>query len=180
MNIANTLTMIRFALIPFIIVFLFLDNTFKILALVLFIIAGITDYFDGYFAKKRNEQTLFGNFIDPVSDKILMVGIFFTLSYLGILHIAIPLLLLGREFAMNGIRSVSSATDNIVKANIFGKTKFILQAIVIIAGIVLMVNNFSLPVNLIVNILGTIMIVFTYIGLTWFIVKNKDLLKSWL
>ena len=73
MNISNILTIIRIAIIPIIVLCIYLTNSyFGWIAFILFCLAGITDYFDGYLARLRNEVTNFGTFLDPIADKLLV------------------------------------------------------------------------------------------------------------
>ena len=83
MNISNILTIIRIAIIPIIVLCIYLTNPyFGWIAFILFCLAGITDYFDGYLARLRNEVTNFGTFLDPIADKLLVAAVILILTCL--------------------------------------------------------------------------------------------------
>ena len=84
MNISNILTIIRIAIIPIIVLCIYLTNPyFGWIAFILFCLAGITDYFDGYLARLRNEVTNFGTFLDPIADKLLVAAVILILTSKG-------------------------------------------------------------------------------------------------
>tara|TARA_E500000075_G_scaffold32606_1_gene28967 strand:- start:100 stop:450 length:351 start_codon:yes stop_codon:yes gene_type:complete len=86
MNISNILTIIRIAIIPIIVLCIYLTNPyFGWIAFILFCLAGITDYFDGYLARLRNEVTNFGTFLDPIADKLLVAAVILILTSKGVI-----------------------------------------------------------------------------------------------
>ena len=86
MNISNILTIIRIAIIPIIVFCIYLTNPyFGWIAFILFCLAGITDYFDGYLARLRNEVTNFGTFLDPIADKLLVAAVILILTSKGVI-----------------------------------------------------------------------------------------------
>ena len=134
MNIATKLTMLRVIAIPFFMLFFLwrspgssLDGDWgKVIATVLFILAAMTDYYDGYLARKYKQVTTFGKFIDPIADKLLVSSaliimaehrdITFTPSWIAVLIIA-------REFSITGLRLVCAEKGKIVVASSAGKLK---------------------------------------------------------
>jgi CDP-diacylglycerol--glycerol-3-phosphate 3-phosphatidyltransferase len=132
MNLPNKLTLSRLFLIPFIIWLIYIDNIVAAYsALVLFIIAMLTDVLDGAIAKKRNIETFFGKFLDPVTDKILILSIFIVFADKGWVPAWIVIVLLARELIVSGLRSAASAQGKIIGANWMGKIKAFTQTIII-------------------------------------------------
>lgn len=131
MNIANTLTISRFPLL-FVIAFL-LYVSFpgsRSLAFVLYLFSGLSDWADGYIARRYRMVSNFGKFMDALSDKILVLGLFIVLLTLQILpeySLFLILLILGREFFVTGIRLVAASQNIIIAAEKSGKIKTIIQ-----------------------------------------------------
>ena len=115
MNISNILTIIRIVIIPIIVLCIYLTNPyFGWIAFILFCLAGITDYFDGYLARKYNAESEFGQILDPIADKILVIFLFFGLAinlssyligFLGSLIVA-------REIWVSALRDLNSRNNN--------------------------------------------------------------------
>ncbi|HHT9125690.1 MAG TPA: CDP-diacylglycerol--glycerol-3-phosphate 3-phosphatidyltransferase [Candidatus Brocadiia bacterium] len=130
-NLPNKLTMSR--LILAIIFFVFLSYRFFDIALVAFLFAGLTDWFDGYLARKRGLLTEFGRIADPFVDKIIICGGFITL----ILHAQTVLapwmvvVIVAREFLINSLRSYSEMKNIPTPSNMWGKSKMFLQTVTI-------------------------------------------------
>lgn len=134
-NLPNKLTLIRIGLVPLFLAFLSLDSIYShTLALITFIVAAITDYYDGKIARERSLVTDFGRLMDPLADKILISAafIYFVGSYP---HIPawIVTIIIAREFAVSGIRMLAASKGKIVAADKAGKLKTISQLTVIIA-----------------------------------------------
>lgn len=134
-NLPNKLTLIRIGLVPLFLAFLSVDNIYShSLALITFIVAAITDYYDGKIARERSLETDFGRLMDPLADKILISAafIYFVGSYP---HISawIVTIIIAREFAVSGIRMLAASKGKIVEADKAGKLKTISQLTVIIA-----------------------------------------------
>jgi CDP-diacylglycerol--glycerol-3-phosphate 3-phosphatidyltransferase len=134
-NLPNKLTLIRLGLVPLFLAFLSIDNIYsRALALITFIIAAITDYYDGKIARARSIETDFGRLMDPLADKILTSAafIYFVGSYP---HIPawIVTIIIAREFAVSGIRMLAAMKGKVVAADKTGKLKTVSQLTVIIA-----------------------------------------------
>jgi CDP-diacylglycerol--glycerol-3-phosphate 3-phosphatidyltransferase len=134
-NLPNKLTLIRIGLVPLFLAFLSVDSIYShTLALVTFVAAAITDYYDGKIARERSLETDFGRLMDPLADKILISAafIYFVGSYP---HIPawIVTIIIAREFAVSGIRMLAASKGKIVAADRTGKLKTISQLTVIIA-----------------------------------------------
>ena len=118
MNLPNKLTVIRIALTP---VFLFLFCAEFIphnylFALIVFVIAAVTDFVDGYIARKRNLITNFGKIADPIADKILMTAVLLGFMQMKLCSIWIVIIILAREFAISAIRIAAAAQDSVIPA----------------------------------------------------------------
>lgn len=136
MNIPNKLVMMRFIFIPFIIIFLYYDSIYtKIAAVLLFIIAMISDQIDGILARKWKQVTKFGGFMDQVSDKVMINLIWVVFLDLRLLPIWIVLLNLFRELVVTGIRGLAIAQGKILKSEKSGKYKAGLQFAVAMVGL---------------------------------------------
>jgi CDP-diacylglycerol--glycerol-3-phosphate 3-phosphatidyltransferase len=135
MNLPNKLTLLRILLVPFFVAFLLIEQIpFSCLwALVVFIIASITDFLDGYIARKYNMITDFGKFADPLADKILVLGALLCFVQLGLCDCVAVIIVLFREFAVTSVRLIAAASGKVVAANIWGKVKTVTQMVAIIA-----------------------------------------------
>lgn len=144
----------------------------KITALVLFIIAAITDKIDGSMARKRKTVTDLGAFLDPLADKMLVNLAFLALTYLGIVPIWVFAIILVRDFAVDGLRMVAAKNNKTIAASNYGKIKTATQ---MTALIILLLN---LIVNLeIFTILGNIAL---YLALIMTVFSGADYLrKGW-
>ena len=131
MNISNILTMIRIAIIPIIVVCIYLTNPFfGWIAFILFCLAGITDYFDGYLARLRNEVTNFGTFLDPIADKLLVAAVILILTSKGVIKDwdTIPaLIILLREITVSGLREYLAGIKISVPVSRIAKLKTLFQ-----------------------------------------------------
>ena len=145
MNIANSLTLFRIALTPIFIIFLFYDHPYaKLWALMVFLVASITDALDGYFARKHDQVTEQGRFLDPLADKILILSALISFAVLEIIPFWMVGLIIFRDLFITGLRVVMNnkgfqmVTSNIAKA----KTSF---QVVIIVTILLYLGSARLP-----------------------------------
>lgn len=197
MNLPNKLTVMRILLVFVILIISFLNIPGEVFGISLkfliietiFIIASITDHYDGYLARKNNQITTFGKFLDPIADKILVVTTMLLLTERGTLPAWIPIITIFREFLVSGYRLVEAKEGgNVVAANIWGKIKTVTQMIAIMLMLIDSNKFFAftttkLPMPwMILNILGSIMMLISVIttifsGYTY--LKNgKDLFKD--
>lgn len=145
MNLANKITIIRIFMIPVFMAFMLMKFPFHMeAALAVFLIASFTDKLDGYIARKYNMITDFGKFMDPLADKLLVTAAFVLLIQLGRIEAWIVFVILAREFAVTGLRSLAAAQNVIIAASKYGKIKTVTQ---IIAIVILILDNY--PFNLI-------------------------------
>lgn len=129
MNVPNTLTITRIFLVPLLLVVL-LTGTFpnrEVWGLVVFLAAALTDYFDGYLARKRLEVTTLGKLLDPIADKLLISAAFIALVELGRVPAWMVVIVVGREFAVTGLRSIAAAEGFTISASRLGKYKMVSQ-----------------------------------------------------
>ena len=131
MNLSNVLTLIRIAVIPIIVICIYLKSPFfGWTAFVLFCLASITDYFDGYLARLRNEVTNFGTFLDPIADKLLVASVILILTSKGIIANweTIPaLIILLREITVSGLREYLAGIKISIPVSRIAKLKTLLQ-----------------------------------------------------
>lgn len=128
MNLANKLTLSRFFLTVIFMVFLFSKGLqFKILAFVMFTIACWTDFLDGYIAKKRNQISDFGKFMDPVADKVLIISAFLAFVEMRLIPAWIVVIIIFREFSITGLRFIALSKGNVISAERLGKHKTVSQ-----------------------------------------------------
>ena len=144
MNLANKLTMGRIIAIPFFILFMFIGNIYtRVAALLIFILAALTDMYDGIIARHREEVTNFGKFIDPLADKLIVSAAF--ISFVQLRELAIPawmvILVISREFIITGLRSVAASRGTIISASLSGKFKTTSQMVVIITLLLILIVN---------------------------------------
>ena len=131
MNLSNILTLIRIIIIPIIVLCIYLKNPFfGWSAFILFCLASITDYFDGYLARIRNEVTNFGTFLDPIADKLLVAAVILILTSKGIIDDweTIPaLIILLREITVSGLREYLAGIKVSIPVSRIAKLKTLFQ-----------------------------------------------------
>lgn len=138
MNLPNKLTVMRLIMTPFFLATLIMDFPFHYLvALLIFILASLTDMADGKIARSRNLITDFGKFLDPLADKMLTTAAFLGFIFLKIGHgtVWIAFIVLIREFLITSLRLVSAGKGKVIAANIWGKAKTVSQMVAIIVAI---------------------------------------------
>ena len=174
MNLPNKLTIFRRILVPIMVIIPFLGLEEKVAGIpiswiivdIIFIIASITDKLDGYLARKNNQVTAFGKFLDPLADKILVLSAMMMLVEMAKLPAWIPIIVLAREFMVSGYRLVAVEKGGIViAASKWGKLKTVTQMIAIILAF-LDLNSFGdcftgtlQGGDLILNLVVTIMMI---------------------
>ena len=133
-NLPNTLTVFRFVCIPLVVICLYFPGKLGSFLAALFIsMAFITDILDGYFARKYGAVTVLGKFLDPLADKILVSVTMIMLIPLDRIPIWVVILIIAREMAVTGLRSIAVNEGIVIRASSLGKYKTIFQAIAIIA-----------------------------------------------
>ena len=174
MNLPNKLTIFRIILVPIMVIipFLGIDGRFLgipiewIIIDFIFIIASLTDKLDGYLARKNNQVTAFGKFLDPLADKILVLSAMMMLVEMDKLPAWIPIIVLAREFMVSGYRLVAvEKGGKVIAASNWGKLKTVTQMIAIILAF-LDLNGFGECFfgglqrgDLVLNLIVTIMMI---------------------
>ncbi len=132
-NLPNNLTLSRIFLVPLILWFLSLGNKWScFVAAMLFCVAAITDLFDGYLARKANQVTSFGKFLDPLADKVLVCSVLILLVELGWVPAWIAIVIICRDIMVTGLRAIAADEGVVIAADAFGKVKTVFQLVALI------------------------------------------------
>ncbi len=197
MNTPNKLTIFRILLVPIMVMISLINIPVEILGIqlkfiiidIIFIIGALTDKLDGYLARKNNQITNFGKFLDPIADKILVISAMLILVEANKLPAWIPIIIITREFAVSGYRLIAvEQNGKVIAANMWGKLKTVTQMIAISLAF-LDVNSFgdvflkelTVPafiLNLIVTILMIICTIATIFSGYEYLRGGKDILKD--
>ena len=178
MNLPNKLTIFRVILIPFFVLFLLLEpdnQTFRLIADLIFIVASLTDMLDGKIARKYHLVTNFGKFMDPLADKLLVCAAMVCLVATGQFAAWIVIIIISREFIISGFRLIASDNGIVIAASMWGKFKTVFQMLMII---VLIANIPLAAFDMIGTVLTYVALVLTVVSLVDYIAKNKDILKE--
>lgn len=145
MNLPTQLTVGRICLVPLVVVFLIsTESIHALLAAVLFAAAAVTDWLDGLIARRRGQVTTLGKLLDPVADKVLVSAALISLVQVGTVAAWIVVVMIGREFAVTGLRSVSAAQGVVIAASDLAKYKTVAQYL----AVTLLILERSVPVGL--------------------------------
>ena len=152
MNLPNILSILRITLIPvFIVVFSAKSASGPQWAAAIFSIASITDWFDGYIARKWGQVTLFGKFLDPIADKLVILSALIMLVEYNRVSSWIAIVLIGRDMAITGLRAIASSMGIVIAAKEIGKYKTTVQIFAIILLMLdspLLINGTSIDLHL--------------------------------
>ena len=176
MTTASKITLIRVAFIPLFMVFMYLSNgqpgLWMWLSLGLFIIASLTDYVDGYIARKYNQITDFGKFLDPLADKLLVIAAMSIMTEWGMFPAWALMIVLTREFAVTGLRLVAVQKGTVIAAGWSGKIKTASTMIGLCAWM-------AFPTDPVLGwiVTGVIVITTLYSGVEYFVQNWKCLLN---
>jgi len=185
MTTANKLTLLRVFMIPIMISILYIKplqspvgffgmGIDQFIFAILFVLAGMTDMLDGYVARKYNQITTFGKFLDPIADKILVIAalLYLMLQMPDRVAIWAVMIVIVREFAVTGVRLLAVERGKVIAASPYGKIK---TASTMLAITILLFNDFGLT-PWIGNIIFWLAILFTILSGLDYIVKNKSIL----
>lgn len=177
MNLPNKLTILRVFLIPVFLLVLFLAPApmNRLISVAIFVIASATDFLDGYIARKYHMVSNFGKFMDPLADKLLVMAALVAMVALGDLPAWVVILILAREFAITGFRTLAMEANIVMAASWWGKIKTTIQMIMII--VVLLNLSFDW-IGVVEQILIGLAVFFTVVSGVDYIVKNKQVLKG--
>ena len=146
-NLPNALTLLRIFLVPFLVVVLLTKfDGREVVGLVIFLTAVATDFLDGWLARRRREITTLGTLLDPIADKLLISAAFISLVELGLAPAWMVVVVIGREFAVSGLRSIASGRGIVISASAWGKAKMATQ-IAAVALLILALRDdvFAIP-----------------------------------
>src|SRR5262245_8504529 len=130
LNLPNFLTLLRIFLVPFLVVVLLTKfDGREIWGLLLFLALAATDFLDGWLARRRREITTLGTLLDPIADKLLISAVFISLVELGMAPSWMVVIIVGREFAVSGLRSIASSQGIVIPASSWGKAKMFTQIV---------------------------------------------------
>jgi CDP-diacylglycerol--glycerol-3-phosphate 3-phosphatidyltransferase len=132
MNLPISLTLLRIFFVPLLVVLLLTKGrNMDLWAVGVFLLAAVTDLLDGYFARKRGQITTLGILLDPIADKLLISAAFISLVELHLVPAWMVVIIVGREFAVSGLRAIASAEGFAFETSELGKTKMVLQVVAI-------------------------------------------------
>lgn len=176
MNLPNRLSIIRVLCIPAIVILLYQpSDACRIIAGVLFILASVTDFLDGFIARKYHLITDFGKFIDPVADKLLVLTTLIMLLHRGLTEAWIIVIILSRELAVDGLRMVAVTKGKVIAASKFGKYKTTCQMVMITVSVLLNAAAFSSWYMIVLTVAA---VVLTLLSAVDYFVKNRDVFAS--
>lgn len=182
MNLANKLTISRIILAGIFIWFLFIRGAgAKFMAMAIFLAACITDYYDGYIARKTNSITSFGKLMDPVADKILVLGAFLAFVEMEIIAAWMVIIIISRELVITGIRILALSQKKVLSAEVGGKHKTVSQMVAVISILIFLIirdSGFSVRYTgyfeIGLEILMIIVVTMTIASGISYMIKNKD------
>ncbi len=177
MNLPNKLTTMRIILVPVVVVLLLaFDGTWSdIAAAVVYLIAAITDLFDGKIARKYNLITNFGKFMDPLADKLLVCSTLICMVALGRAPAWAVIIIIAREFAISGFRLIAVERGVVIAAGWSGKIKTTLQNIWCMGMLIPVTAAWWKTLTTIVMVLAVILTVYSFLE---YLFKNQQVLKG--
>jgi len=132
MNLPISLTLLRIIFMPIVVVLLLTKGqNMDLWAVGVFLLAAVTDLLDGYLARTRGQITNLGILLDPIADKLLTSAAFISLTELHLVPAWMVVIIVGREFAVSGLRSIASAAGYMLEPSELGKTKMVFQVVAI-------------------------------------------------
>jgi len=185
MNLPNKLTIARVCMIPPFVAVLALGaspnfglalETARVIAMSIFILAAVTDWLDGHLARKLDQTTDFGRFMDPLADKILVMSAMVYMVFLGDISPWVLILIESREFIIAGVRMVAAKKNIVIAAGFWGKLKTVIQMIMIptvLSGFNWWVIQFIGIALIIAAIVLTIISAIDYIWRNWNVFQEE-------
>ncbi len=167
----NVITMVRIAAIPIFCVLTFDESRFNsFLAAFVYTLTSATDFVDGYLARRLNLVTVVGKFLDPLADKLITMAALVMLVHLGRVAAWVVILLMGREFAVTGLRTIAMSEGIVLAAGQEGKYKTAIQLV----AIVFLLLNYTYPIDFLfttatvdANRVGTVLLYFSVVFSLW-------------
>ena len=184
MNLPNRLTMLRILMIPLFVIFALISQTWaQILALVIYILACITDTLDGRIARKYNLITDFGKFADPIADKLLVMSALIVLVASDRMPAWVCIVMLAREFIISGFRLVAAGSGKVIAAGMSGKLKTVFQMCATVALLLFKPVGSAAPLLggfgiVLADVLMYIAVALTIYSGAEYIIKNFDCIRD--
>ena len=180
MNLPNKLSLFRVVIIPLFVLIYYIigwtnQSMYAYFLAPLFLIASFTDFLDGYIARKQNLVTVFGKFIDPLADKLLVMAALIVLNALGFVPYWVTVVILSREFIVTGIRLVAVGDGKVIAASKLGKYKTASTMVGIILMLLYPYLQVFADIGIWVVYLGTALTIIS--GIDYF-VKNKTIIMQ--
>ena len=177
MNLPNKITILRVLMIPVFLVILLVDTIpfNEIIALVVFALACITDAIDGHIARKYNLITDFGKFMDPIADKLLVSSALICFTAQGLIPAWIVVVIISREFIINGFRLIAAEKGVVIAAGKTGKLKTAVQMVMCILFIINFDNEI---VNIVEQVFMWLALILTVVSLTEYLYKNRKIITE--
>ena len=159
LNTPNKLTVLRVLLVPLFLVFLLVGQipAHYLLALIVFVVASATDSLDGHLARKNDQVTTFGKFLDPLADKILVLSAMISFIEIGLCGSLVVVIMISREFMVTSLRLVAVSGDGtVIAAGLLGKVKTVVQMVSVVLILILcMLSEWSiLPAGISVPVIA--------------------------
>lgn len=172
MNLANKITLFRVICIPVFIILMYMDGTaMDIAALVVYVLGSVSDFVDGYVARKYNMITDFGKFMDPLADKMLVITAMLMFVAQGRMPAWVLALVITREFAVSGLRLIAVEGGRVIAAAKSGKIK---TASTMVCNTLMLIPGLTTPtIDLVCSMI--ILVTTLYSGIEYFIV-NRDVM----
>lgn len=165
-HIPNVLTLGRMVMVPPIVVLLFFSGKLpSALAAFLFVIASLTDFFDGLIARRFGAETSFGRFLDPIADKVLVTSSLIMLIALGRVEAWIVMLIITREVAVSALRAITKMWDTTLQPSPIGKLKAVFQFAAVVPLMIHYEYKIFVPIDF--HLIGTILIYIALILTLW-------------
>lgn len=177
MNLPNKLTLLRVLLVPFFVASLLWgqgqNQMLRVVALIIFIVASLTDMLDGQIARRYHLVTNFGKFMDPLADKLLVCSALICFVELRQISAVVVIIIIAREFVISGFRLVAADVGVVIAASWWGKLKTVSQMI----AVILMIIHLQ-PLIFITRAMVIVMTALTVISLIDYLAKNHGVLTS--
>ncbi len=180
MNTANKITILRILMIPVFMIVLMLDFAYNdLIAALIFVIAAATDGVDGYIARKYNQITDFGKFIDPLADKLLVATALICLVDMGRIASYMAIIIIAREFIVTSLRIVAISKGVVIAAEMTGKIKTVIQIIATVIALMFdgekfLIGDFSAGyIAMLIATLFTIYSGYVYLKNNWSLVADN-------
>ncbi len=132
LTLSTRITLARIVLVPVLVALIVAEGNLPhaaVLAAIVFLVASLTDFVDGYLARRWQQVTSLGSFLDTTADKLLVIGALLGLLQVGGVNVWVALVIIGREVAVLGLRAVAASAAVVISASIWGKLKFNVQVI---------------------------------------------------